>query len=90
MWPITHSSPTTVGSPGAQCRTEPSWIDVRAPMRMSPSSPRSTAHGHTDDSGPMHDRADDHRVGVDVGRRVDRRLEVAERVDRHDYSWKRP
>ncbi len=53
MWPMTHSSPTTVGSHGVQCRTQPSWMDVRAPMRMSPSSPRNTALGHTDDCAPM-------------------------------------
>ncbi len=53
MWPITQPSPTMVGRSGAQCSTHPSWIDVRAPMRMSPSSPRSTAHGHTDDCGPI-------------------------------------
>ena len=33
--------------------TVPSWIDVRAPMTIPPGSPRSTALGQTDDSGPI-------------------------------------
>ncbi len=53
MWPITQSSPTTVGCSSVVCRTLPSWMLVRAPMRISPSSPRSTALGHTELSGPM-------------------------------------
>ena len=72
-WPITQSSPTTVGTPRVVWMIEPSWIDVRAPMTMWPSSPRSTALGHTDDSGADGHVADDDGVGVDVRRRVDRR-----------------
>ena len=53
MWPITHSSPTTVGSSAVVCSTVQSWMLVRAPMRISPSSPRRTALGHTELSGPM-------------------------------------
>ncbi len=50
---MTQSSPTIVGSSGVVCTTVPSWIDVRAPMAIRPSSPRSTALGHTDASGPI-------------------------------------
>ena len=53
MWPITHSSPTTVGASGVVWSTVPSWMLVRAPIRIEPSSPRSTAPGHTELSGPM-------------------------------------
>ena len=53
MWPITQSSPTIVGRVGMQWITVPSWIDVRAPMRIPPLSPRSTAPGHTVDSAPI-------------------------------------
>ena len=49
----------------------------------SPSSPRSTAPGHTVDSGADGDRADHDRVGVDVGQRVDVGHLIAERVDGH-------
>jgi hypothetical protein len=31
----------------------PSWMEVRAPMTMEPVSPRSTACGQIDDSGPI-------------------------------------
>ena len=41
-----------VGVIGVVWTTVPSWIDVRAPMTMPPGSPRSTALGHTDASGP--------------------------------------
>ena len=53
MWPITHSSPTTVAWSTVVCSTLQSWMLVRAPMRISPSSPRSTAFGHTELSGPI-------------------------------------
>ena len=53
MWPITHSSPTTVGASIVVCSTVQSWMLVRAPMRISPSSARSTAFGQTVLSGPM-------------------------------------
>ena len=53
MWPITHSSPTTVGCSTVVCSTLQSWMLVRAPMRISPSSARSTAFGQTELSGPM-------------------------------------
>ena len=33
--------------------TVPSWIDVRAPTMIGAPSPRSTAPGHTVDSGPI-------------------------------------
>ena len=32
---------------------EPSWMLVRAPTSIRPSSPRSTAVGQTDDSAPI-------------------------------------
>lgn len=51
-WPITHSAPTRVGWRGVTCSTEPSWIELRPPMVMAVPSPRSTAPGHTDASGP--------------------------------------
>ena len=50
---MTQSSPTMVGMTGVVCSTLPSCTLVRAPMTTWPSSPRSTALGHTDDSGPM-------------------------------------
>ena len=53
MWPITHSSPTTVGCSGVQWSTLQSCTLEREPMRISPSSPRSTALGHTELCGPM-------------------------------------
>ena len=53
MWPTTQSSPTIVGYTSTQCRTEPSWIEVRSPMRMPPLSPRSTAQGQMLDSAPI-------------------------------------
>ncbi len=53
MWPITQSSPTTVGCIGVVCSTLPSCTLDPAPMWISPSSPRSTALGHTDDLGPI-------------------------------------
>ena len=54
MWPITQSSPTTVGCSGVVCRTEPSWIEVCAPISMRPPpSPRSTALGQIELSAPM-------------------------------------
>ena len=36
---------------GVVCSTLPSWMLVRAPMRISPSSPRSTALGQIELSG---------------------------------------
>ena len=50
---MTHSSPTWVGVAGVVWITVPSWIDVRAPMTIPPGSPRSTAVGQIDDSGPI-------------------------------------
>ena len=50
---MTHSSPIRVGVTGVVCTTVPSWIEVRAPTTIPPGSPRRTADGHTDDSGPM-------------------------------------
>ena len=52
-WPTTHSSPTVVGVNGVVCSTAPSWMEVRAPTTMRPSSPRSTAPGQMDDSAPI-------------------------------------
>ena len=46
-------SPTTVWWSSVVWTTQPSWIEVRAPMVMLPLSPRSTADGQTDDSGPI-------------------------------------
>ena len=66
-----------------QWMTVPSWMDVRAPIRMSPWSPRSTADGQTLDSGPIVDAADHHRVGVDVGGGIDVGFAVAEGVEGH-------
>ncbi len=51
-WPITHSAPTVVGWNGVTWSTDPSWIDVRAPMVIGAPSPRRTAPGQIDDSGP--------------------------------------
>ena len=53
MWPITHRSPTTVGISGVVWSTDPSWTLDPAPMRISPSSPRTTAHGQTELRDPI-------------------------------------
>ena len=53
MWPITHSSPTVVGCIAVVCSTLQSWMLDPAPMRISPSSPRSTALGQIDDRAPI-------------------------------------
>ena len=45
-----------IGHSRVQWITVPSWIEVRAPISIQPWSPRSTAHGHTDASGPMRTR----------------------------------
>ncbi len=52
-WPITHSSPTVVGWKWVVWRMAPSWMEVRAPMWISPSSPRSTAPGQMLASAPI-------------------------------------
>ena len=44
---------STVGHDDVVCSTQPSWMDVRSPMTMSPSSPRSTAPGQIEASAPM-------------------------------------
>ena len=54
-----------------------------APMRISPSSPRSTAPGQIELFGADGDGADDHGVGMDVRIRMDGGNLVAERVDGH-------
>ncbi|MCW2682521.1 MAG: hypothetical protein JWP33_434 [Blastococcus sp.] len=51
-------APTSVGCSVVACSTVPSWIDVRAPVRISPWSPRGTACGQTltsvpSSTGPM-------------------------------------
>src|SRR6185437_7470671 len=53
LWPTTQSSPMIVGWLAVQCTIVPSCTEVRAPTVMYPWSPRSTAPGHTDASGPM-------------------------------------
>ena len=53
MWPITHSSPTIVGTSSVVCSTVQSWMLERAPTWISPSSPRSTASGQIELSGPI-------------------------------------
>jgi len=45
--------PTVVGHSIVVCTTVPSWMLVRAPIRISPSSPRSTAVGQTLEFAPM-------------------------------------
>ncbi len=52
LWPITQSAPTDVCQIGVVCTTVPSWMEVRAPDEMAPSSARSTALGHTEASAP--------------------------------------
>ena len=47
-----QSSPTVVSSSRVQCRTAPSWTDVRAPITMRLWSPRSTACGQIVDPAP--------------------------------------
>ena len=53
LCPTTQSAPISVGHSCVQCTTVPSCTDVRAPTSIRPWSPRSTAHGHTDASGPI-------------------------------------
>ena len=53
LCPTTQSAPISVGHSCVQCTTVPSCTDVRAPTSIRPWSPRSTAHGQTDASGPM-------------------------------------
>src|SRR6185437_16077948 len=53
LWPTTQSSPMTVGYRAVQCTIVPSCTDVRAPTVMKPWSPRSTAPGQTEASGPI-------------------------------------
>jgi len=52
-WPTTHSSPTVVCCMGVVWITQPSWIEVRAPMMIGASSARSTAPGQIELSAPM-------------------------------------
>ena len=86
LCPTTQSAPISVGHSCVQCTTVPSCTDVRAPTSIRPWSPRSTAHGHTDASGPIADPADDDGVRVDEGGLVDLRLVLAQRVYRHPRS----
>src|SRR5215470_4585817 len=53
LWPTTQSAPMTVGCRAVQCTTVPSCTEVRAPTVIVPWSPRSTAPGQTDASGPI-------------------------------------
>jgi hypothetical protein len=53
LWPITQSSPTVVAQNGVVWTTVPSWMLVPDPIRIWPSSPRSTAWGQIEDSAPM-------------------------------------
>lgn len=52
LCPTVHSSPIIVGSSAVQCMTQPSWIEVRAPISIRLESPRKTAHGPMKDSSP--------------------------------------
>ena len=53
-WPTVTRSPTVVNDrPSVQWITELSWIELRAPIRIGPSSPRRVTLGHTLDSGPI-------------------------------------
>ena len=82
-WPITQSAPTIVGYRTVVCSTDPSWIDVRAPITMPPVvAPQHRARPDRR-LGADRDVADDDGVGVHVGRRVDAGLDIPERVDRH-------
>ena len=83
MCPITHSSPTTVGCSAVVCSTLPSWMLVRAPMRISPSSARSTACGQTELSGPICTEPMTTASGWTNALGVDLRDLSTERVDRH-------
>ena len=83
MWPITQSSPTMVGITGMQWMTEPSWIEVRAPMRMPPLSPRSTAPGQIDDSAPISTSPMTTASGWTKASGWMSGLDVAQRVERH-------
>ena len=50
--PTTQPAPITVGHSLVVWMIVPSWIEVRAPTRISPWSPRSTAPGHTEEPAP--------------------------------------
>ena len=60
LWPMVTSSPMRVANPPSlacgpswlTCTTLPSWIFVRAPMRMKFTSPRITVAGQIDTSSP--------------------------------------
>ena len=78
-----QSAPTIVSSSRVQWSTAPSCTDVRAPITMRLWSPRNTACGQIVDPGPMHDVADDRRVGVHERVGIDLRDDVTEGVQRH-------
>ena len=48
-----QSLPIVVGQTGAVWTTAPSWMEERSPTMIAPSSPRSTACGHTVEPAPM-------------------------------------
>ena len=93
MWPITQSSPTTVGCSGVVCSTQLSCTEVRSPMVDVPATvpPQDDARPDRALGADAH-RADDHGVGVDEGVGVDVGYVVAEGVDGHarDGSGARP
>ena len=53
LCPTVTSSPMIVGRAAVVWMIEPSWMLVRAPTSIRPSSPRSTAVGQTVDSAPI-------------------------------------
>ena len=54
LWPTVTSSPMWVSMPPeSRWITVPSWMLVRAPMRMMPMSPRTRQWNHTPVSDPI-------------------------------------
>ena len=90
LCPTVTSSPMSVGRTAVVWMIEPSWMLVRAPTSMRPSSPRSTACGQTERLRADRHVADHDGVGVDVGLGMDVGLGVAEGVERHGRSLMPP
>src|ERR671916_263524 len=76
-WPTTHSAPTLVGWIGVTCRTDPSWIDVRAPIVIGAPSPRSTAPGQIEAA------ADHDPVVAGLVHRLDAAVDPGQHVVQH-------
>ena len=65
LCPIVQSAPIESGEPSSECSTAPSWMLVRAPMRIISLSPRITALNQTLHILAEADAADHLRAGRD-------------------------